>query len=65
MRGTQSKIVTNAYIYRITDDCMAERVGFEPTRAFKALPIFEIGTFNHSDTSPRRESLYQPPRWAP
>ena len=30
---------------------MAERVGFEPTRTC-ALPLFESGTFNHSDTSP-------------
>ena len=31
---------------------MAEKVGFEPTVAF-ATPLFESGTFNHSDTSPQ------------
>jgi hypothetical protein len=31
---------------------LAERVGFEPTVAFKTTPLFESGTFNHSDTSP-------------
>jgi hypothetical protein len=32
---------------------VAERVGFEPTRTC-TLPLFESGTFNHSDTSPIR-----------
>ncbi len=27
-------------------------MGFEPTVTSSATPIFEIGTFNHSDTSP-------------
>ena len=30
---------------------VAERVGFEPTRTC-TLPLFESGTFIHSDTSP-------------
>jgi hypothetical protein len=33
---------------------LAGRVGFEPTRAFETLLIFETSTFNHSVTSPRR-----------
>ena len=35
----------------------AERVGFEPTRAC-TLPLFESGTFDHSDISPRRSIAY-------
>ena len=31
---------------------LAERVGFEPTRTLRALPVFETGSFGHSDTSP-------------
>ena len=31
---------------------MAERVGFEPTRPKKGLPVFETGPFNRSGTSP-------------
>ena len=30
---------------------LAERVGFEPTRAF-TLPVFKTGAFNRSATSP-------------
>ena len=30
---------------------VAERVGFEPTRAC-ALPVFKTGAINHSTTSP-------------
>ena len=37
----------------------AERVGFEPTRAF-TLPLFESGTFDHSDISPLRSIAYPP-----
>ena len=32
-------------------DCVAEGVGFEPTRAF-ALPVFKTGAINHSTTPP-------------
>jgi hypothetical protein len=32
---------------------MAERVGFEPTRAF-TLPVFKTGAVNRLATSPRR-----------
>ena len=32
---------------------MAERVGFEPTLRYKRRPLFESGTINHSDTSPK------------
>src|SRR5579872_1232276 len=39
--------------------CPAERVGFEPTRAF-TLPLFESGTFDHSDISPLRSIAYSP-----
>jgi hypothetical protein len=35
----------------------AERVGFEPTRAC-TLPLFESGTFDHSDISPCRSITY-------
>ena len=35
---------------------MAERVGFEPTVAYTT-PLFESGTFNHSDTSPGASSI--------
>src|SRR5579863_8155686 len=35
----------------------AERVGFEPTRAC-TLPLFESGTFDHSDISPCRSIAY-------
>ena len=38
--------------HRGSFDVVAERVGFEPTRAC-TLPLFENGTFGHSDTSPR------------
>ena len=31
----------------------AERVGFEPTSRYNREPLFESGTINHSDTSPR------------
>jgi hypothetical protein len=31
---------------------VAERVGFEPTSTFRALPLFESGAFGHSATSP-------------
>src|SRR3989304_4899471 len=34
--------------------CLAERVGFEPTVTHNATPDFESGTFDHSDTSPKR-----------
>src|SRR5438067_6412844 len=37
----------------------AERVGFEPTRAF-TLPLFESGTFDHSDISPCKSIAYLP-----
>src|SRR5260370_21817049 len=37
----------------------AERVGFEPTRAC-TLPLFESGTFDHSDISPPRSIAYLP-----
>ncbi len=33
---------------------MAERVGFEPTRAF-TLPVFKTGAVNRLATSPREE----------
>ena len=33
---------------------LAERVGFEPTVTHNATPDFESGTFDHSDTSPKR-----------
>ncbi len=36
---------------------LAERVGFEPTMAKKAITVFETVPFNHSGTSPR-EKLY-------
>src|SRR5215467_1319131 len=36
---------------------LAERVGFEPTRAC-TLPLFESGTFDHSDISPRPSIAY-------
>src|SRR5712691_4890875 len=42
-------------IYR----ALAERVGFEPTRAC-TLPLFESGTFDHSDISPPRSIAYLP-----
>jgi hypothetical protein len=32
---------------------VAERVGFEPTLRYYRRPLFESGTINHSDTSPR------------
>ena len=32
---------------------VAERVGFEPTVPQNGTPVFETGTLNHSDTSPR------------
>ena len=35
---------------------MAERVGFEPTVHETCTPVFETGTLNHSDTSPRRKA---------
>src|SRR5579864_257104 len=35
----------------------AERVGFEPTRTC-ALPLFESGTFDHSDISPPPSIAY-------
>ena len=31
---------------------LAERVGFEPTKGYKPLPVFKTGAFNHSATSP-------------
>lgn len=34
-------------------DFLAEREGFEPSKAF-TLPLFESGQFNHSCTSPCR-----------
>lgn len=37
----------------------AERVGFEPTRAC-TLPLFESGTFDHSDISPLGSIAYPP-----
>ena len=36
---------------------LAESEGFEPSKAF-TLPLFESGTFNLSDNSPRRNSHY-------
>ena len=36
---------------------MAERVGFEPTVQETCTPVFETGTLNHSDTSPRMGTL--------
>jgi hypothetical protein len=39
---------------------VAERVGFEPTLA-ETRPLFESGTINHSDTSPRASFQKQPP----
>src|SRR5690349_6389780 len=36
---------------------LAERAGFEPARAC-TLPLFESGTFDHSDTSPRSSITY-------
>ena len=36
---------------------MAERVGFEPTLRCRR-PLFESGTINHSDTSPRFANEY-------
>src|SRR5436305_2662100 len=38
----------------------AERVGFEPTRAC-TLPLFESGTFDHSDISPLCSITYGSP----
>ena len=38
---------------------LAERVGFEPTLRKKRRPLFESGTMNHSDTSPRPKILPQ------
>jgi hypothetical protein len=35
---------------------LAERVGFEPTLRYNRRPLFESGTINHSDTSPRSYS---------
>ncbi len=32
--------------------CLAERVGFEPTKGYKPLPVFKTGAFNRSATSP-------------
>ena len=43
---------TGASPHRGTFVVVAERVVFEPTRAC-TLPLFENGTFGHSDTSPR------------
>ncbi len=37
--------------YETPPEGWAERVGFEPTRAC-TLPLFESGTFDHSDISP-------------
>lgn len=31
---------------------MAERVGFEPTKGYKPLPVFKTGAFSRSATSP-------------
>ena len=31
---------------------LAERVGFEPTKGYKPLPVFKTGAFNRSATSP-------------
>jgi hypothetical protein len=31
---------------------MAEREGFEPSKPFWGLPVFETGLINHSSTSP-------------
>ena len=36
---------------RLTDDVMAEGVGFEPTVAFTT-PVFKTGLFDHSSTPP-------------
>ncbi len=38
----------------------AERVGFEPTRVFRTLPLFESGSINHSDISPAHSISYPP-----
>ena len=41
--------------------CVAEEVGFEPTKGYKPLPVFKTGAFNRSATLPnlnRRESAY-------
>ena len=38
---------------------VAERVGFEPTVQETCTPVFETGTLNHSDTSPRMGTLRQ------
>ena len=47
------RLLRRGPIYR----ALAERVGFEPTRAC-TLPLFESGTFDHSDISPRRSIAY-------
>jgi hypothetical protein len=38
--------------FRHEADNLAERVGFEPTKPFWGLPVFETGLINHSSTSP-------------
>ena len=45
------------YLVNMHYRALAERVGFEPTRAC-TLPLFESGTFDHSDISPRRSIAY-------
>ena len=45
------------YLVNVHYRALAERVGFEPTRAC-TLPLFESGTFDHSDISPRRSIAY-------
>ena len=36
--------------------CMAEEVGFEPTKGYKPLPVFKTGAFNRSATLPNPSS---------
>ena len=37
----------------MSSSIVAERVGFEPTKGYKPLPVFKTGAFNRSATSPK------------
>jgi hypothetical protein len=50
----RSRILQSLIYMPRRQDCLAERVGFEPTVGYKPTPVFKTGAFNRSATSPGR-----------